>query len=81
MEVIFNRYYKLCFGYARDLSIKIPARLLQVLHGCTFLPRPPDVLHSVTEIKVHMLGDLDTLDPGGMGCVVGWMIDRIIFSR
>jgi hypothetical protein len=39
---------------------------------------PPDVLHGVAKAKAHVFGDLNTLDPGWVGCVVFWVVYGIV---
>jgi hypothetical protein len=60
-----------------NLTVEIPSGLFKVLDGITFVVGTPDILHGIAETEVHVLGDGNTLNPGGVGGIVGWVVHRV----
>lgn len=62
-------------GEAFDFTLDVPAGFAQVFYwGFGFEASTPDVFDGVAEIEVEVFGDLDALDSGRVGLVVGWMV-------
>lgn len=63
---------------AQDLSIDVPSGFFEILNRFVLKIRPPDILHRIAQTKVHMLGDLDTLDSGRMRSVMLGMVYVVV---
>ena len=63
---------------AQDLTIDVPSCFLKILDAFILEIRSPYVLHRIAQTKVHMLGDLDTLDSGRMRSVMLGMVYVVV---
>lgn len=61
-----------------DLTVDVPSGFLEILNRFILEIGAPDILHRIAQTKVHMLGDLDTLDSGRMRSVMLGMVYVVV---
>lgn len=69
------------FSYAfstENFVAQIKRRFFQVFQIVAFVVAPQHIFHDISQIEIHVAGDLDDLYPRRMAGVMPWMIDRIV---
>jgi hypothetical protein len=62
-----------------DLTVDVPNCFLQIFYAALQVGAP-DVLHGVTQTKVHVLGDLDALHAAFMAYIMSWVIHWVVHA-